>query len=118
MQNTRFVQVLIKTDLILDPAVAPTYFSLAPESGIITLTSAFTEDFYEFVLNITASDNGSCCGGGNSLSSTTTFMIRVMGANAHTPTFTNCSDYDLTSVIEESANYTFVMQVGFACKEL
>ncbi|XP_025076335.1 protocadherin-like protein [Pomacea canaliculata] len=87
-------------------------FSLAQDTGIITLQSAFTQDDYEFVLNITARDDGSCCGGVTSLSNTTYIVIQVMGTNNNKPTFTNCSAYDLSNVFEESPNNSFVIQVS------
>ncbi|PVD20719.1 hypothetical protein C0Q70_18878 [Pomacea canaliculata] len=87
-------------------------FSLAQDTGIITLLSAFTQDDYEFVLNITARDDGSCCGGGTSLSNTTYIVIQVMGTNNYKPTFTTCSAYDLSNVFEESPNNSFVIQVS------
>lgn len=100
--------------LTLFPTGSQSKFSLAQDTGIITLQSAFTQDDYEFVLNITARDDGSCCGSGTSLSNMTYIVIQVMGTNNYKPTFTNCSAYDLSNVVEESPNNSFVIQVDGA----
>ena len=52
-------------------------FNIQAESGLLTLTSAITNSDDRFILEIVAQDDGSCCGGGNTLSSTVRIFVQV-----------------------------------------
>ena len=52
-------------------------FNIQAESGLLTLTSAITNSDDRFKLDIVALDDGSCCGRGNTLSSTVRIFVQV-----------------------------------------
>ena len=63
-----------------------------------------------YKLNITATDNGHCCGGTTSLSNEGLVIVEVKDINNNAPTFPDCGSYN-PSVPEHSDVGTSVEQV-------
>jgi len=63
-----------------------------------------------YPLNVTATDNGRCCGGTTSRASRGVVVFDVKDINNNAPRFTDCSSYNPT-VLEKDNVGTFVIQV-------
>ena len=63
-----------------------------------------------YALNVTATDNGRCCGGTTSRASRGVVVFDVKDINNNAPRFTDCSSYSPT-VLEKDNVGTFVIQV-------
>lgn len=85
-------------------------FQIEPNSGIITLTNAIPPSIPSYVLNITAYDDGSCCGGYPRLSSSSFVIIMIMDINNNNPTFPSCTY--APSVLENQPPGTRVVDVS------
>ncbi|ESO86530.1 hypothetical protein LOTGIDRAFT_167053 [Lottia gigantea] len=86
-------------------------FSIVPQSGLIRLQQKVPSDVNMYVLNITVKDDGSCCGGGTTLSSEANIYVEIVDVNEHKPTFTNCSEYNKASLLENSPSNTPIIKV-------
>jgi len=85
-------------------------FSIDPKSGIITLVGSLDKSHVSYRLNITATDNGRCCGGTTSRSSQGVVVIEIKDVNNNAPKFPDCSTYK--PVVTEKENVgTSVIQV-------
>ncbi|XP_060579771.1 LOW QUALITY PROTEIN: neural-cadherin-like [Ruditapes philippinarum] len=84
-------------------------FRIDPDSGLITLTRGLPESIPFYTLNITAYDDGSCCGEAKSLSSNTFIIVEIKDTNNNQPQFPSCN-YAPT-VLENQDIGTFVVQV-------
>ncbi|KAL4234097.1 hypothetical protein ACF0H5_005750 [Mactra antiquata] len=84
-------------------------FSIDPDSGLITLSSPLPASVPYYTLNITAYDDGSCCGGATTTSSDTYLVVEIKDTNNNQPQFPSC-DYAPT-VLENQDIGTFVVQV-------
>jgi len=85
-------------------------FSIDPKSGIITLDGSLDKAHVSYRLNITATDNGGCCGGTTSRSSRGVVVIEIKDVNNNAPKFPDCSTYK--PVVTEKENVgTSVIQV-------
>ena len=84
-------------------------FEIDPDSGLIKLSGVLPESIPYYTLNITAYDDGSCCGGLTSLSSDSYIVVEIKDTNNNQPQFPNCN-YD--PVVDENQDIgTFVVQV-------
>ncbi|KAK6174384.1 hypothetical protein SNE40_017672 [Patella caerulea] len=86
-------------------------FSINQESGLIRLIRPVPTNVDKYVLNITAKDDGACCGSVISLSSEAYLVVEIVDVNQHKPSFTNCSDYNIASVLEHQSIGTKVITV-------
>jgi len=68
-------------------------FSIDPKSGIITLVGSLDKSHVSYRLNVTATDNGRCCGGTTSRSSRGVVVIEIKDVNNNAPKFPDCSTY-------------------------
>lgn len=85
-------------------------FSIDARSGIITLMSTLDKSRVAYRLNVTATDNGRCCGGATSRSSRGVVIIEVKDVNNNAPKFLDCATYN--PVVLENENVgTPVIQV-------
>lgn len=89
---------------------AENLFQIEPNSGIITLTNVIPPSIPSYVLNITAYDDGSCCGGYPRLSSSSFVIIMIMDINNNNPTFPSCTY--APSVLENQPPGTRVVDVS------
>lgn len=85
-------------------------FRIDPNSGIITLVGQLDKSKVMYKLNITATDNGRCCGGKTSRSSRGLVVVEVKDINNNAPRFPNCADYK-PSVLEREDVGTAVIRV-------
>jgi len=85
-------------------------FSIDPTSGIMTLVGPLDKSRVSYRLNVTATDNGRCCGGTTSKASRGVVVFDVKDINNNAPRFTDCSSYSPT-VLEKDNVGTFVIQV-------
>ncbi|KAM3920083.1 neural-cadherin-like [Leptodactylus fuscus] len=88
-------------------------FLIDPQKGLIRLGSTPLPRLHgtEYVLYVTATDDNSS-GGLQSLTSTTTVMVRVDDINNNKPIFYQCADYSKNaSVLENQPPGTFVLQI-------
>lgn len=85
-------------------------FRIEPSSGIISLTNTIPPSIPSYILNITAYDDGSCCGGYPRLSSSSFVIIMIMDINNNNPTFPSCSY--APSVLENQPPGTRVVDVS------
>ena len=85
-------------------------FSVDPKSGIITLVGALDKTHVSYRLNITATDNGRCCGGTTSRSSRGVVVIEIKDVNNNAPRFPDCATYRPTVMEKENVG-TSVIQV-------
>ena len=85
-------------------------FRIDPNSGIITLVGQLDKSKVMYKLNITATDNGRCCGGKTSRSSRGLVVVEVKDINNNAPRFPNCADYK-PSVLERQDVGTSVIRV-------
>ena len=65
-------------------------FSIKPSSGIIQVIKPIPKSVDSYILNITAKDDGQCCGRTRILSSKMTLTVEVVDAVNQKPRFTNC----------------------------
>lgn len=89
---------------------AENLFQIEPNSGIISLTSTIPPSIPRYVLNVTAYDDGSCCGGYPRLSSSSSVIIMIMDINNNNPTFPSCTY--APSVLENQPPGTRVVDVS------
>lgn len=84
-------------------------FEIDPQSGLIKLTGILPESIPFYTLNITAYDDGSCCGGLTTLSSDSYIVVEIKDTNNNQPQFPDCN---YTPEVPENQNIgTFVVQV-------
>lgn len=86
-------------------------FRIDPSAGLISLARSVREGADFYILNITAYDNGACCGNAKTLSNDSYIIVQVVDINTHKPTFDNCTDYNIAKVKEHSPVGEFVVQV-------
>lgn len=86
-------------------------FRIDPDSGLITLIRSLPESVPFYTLNITAYDDGSCCGEATSLSTDTFIIVEIKDTNNNQPQFPSCNYAPV--VLENQDIGTFVVQVGF-----
>ena len=86
-------------------------FRIDPDSGILTLIGTLDKTRVSYKLNVTARDNGGCCGGKTSLSSDGLVIVEVKDINNNAPKFPDCSSYNPT-VLEHSDVGTSVLRVS------
>jgi len=85
-------------------------FRIDATSGIVTLIAPLDKSRVSYRLNVTATDNGRCCGGTTSRASRGVVVFDVKDINNNAPRFTDCSSYSPT-VLEKDNVGTFVIQV-------
>ncbi len=85
-------------------------FSIDPKSGIITLIGMLDKTRVSYILNVTATDNGRCCGGTTSRTSRGVVVIEIKDINNNAPRFVDCATYK-PSVMENENVGTSVIQV-------
>ena len=86
-------------------------FRIDPNSGIITLVGQMDKSQVMYKLNITATDNGRCCGGKTSRSSRGLVVVEVKDINNKAPRFPQCGTYKPT-VREREDVGTVVIRVS------
>lgn len=91
----------------------PGMFVVDEDSGVIRLGASqprFDKDTYEF--NITATDDGSCCPGGQNTihTSTALVVVKIIDVNDNKPVFKECDTYK-PKVKENEPVGTMVIQV-------
>ncbi|CAL1540107.1 unnamed protein product [Lymnaea stagnalis] len=87
-------------------------FSIKPSSGIIHVAAGTVpSNRSSYTLNITAVDDGSCCGGTQKLESTASFTVEIVEAVNQKPAFVDCLSYSKASFKEESYPGTSVIKV-------
>ena len=85
-------------------------FSIDHKSGIITLVGNLDKRKVIYKLNVTATDNGQCCGGTTSRSSKALVIVEIKDINNNAPRFPDCATYNPT-VLEKENVGTSVIQV-------
>ncbi|KAK3086114.1 hypothetical protein FSP39_013724 [Pinctada imbricata] len=87
-------------------------FAIEPNSGIITLKRSIPRSTPSYTLNVTAYDDGSCCGGYPRLSSESYIVVEIKDINNNNPSFPYCKDgyYDST-IMENQPLGTSVVNV-------
>ena len=85
-------------------------FRIDSTSGIISLVHALDKTKVSYKLNITATDDGRCCGSANSRSSHGVVIVEVKDINNNAPRFADCSNYNPTILEKENVG-TFVIKV-------
>ena len=65
-------------------------FKIEPRSGIISLTNTIPRSVPSYTLNITAYDDGSCCGH-SVLSSDSYIVVEIKDINNNNPYFPSCA---------------------------
>jgi len=85
-------------------------FNIDPKSGIITLVGSLNKAQVAYRLNITAVDNGGCCGGTTSRRNSGIVVIEIKDINNNAPRFLDCATYN-PIVMEKENVGTFVIQV-------
>lgn len=84
------------------------------KTGALRVNQALAEDDDPATLSVTATDDGTCCSGGDSgKHSSVNVIVRIIRAN-RPPTFQFCGDYDRTTFDEEQPPNTVVRKVSFA----
>ena len=86
-------------------------FRIDPNSGILTLEGQMDKSKVSYKLNITATDNGRCCGRKMSRSSRGLVIVEVKDINNNAPRFPECGNYH-PSVAEGEDVGTSVIQVS------
>ncbi|XP_055343968.1 neural-cadherin-like isoform X2 [Paramacrobiotus metropolitanus] len=91
-------------------------FVIDKDTGVIQLWNQPVKlDLDKYELNVTATDDGSCCKAQNGLRHTSTALVivSVTDVNDNKPVFTNCSDYERKrpTVMEEKSQGTYVTTV-------
>ena len=88
-------------------------FRIDESSGIVTLIAPLDKSRVSYSVNVTATDNGRCCGGTTSRASRGVVVFDVKDINNNAPRFTDCSSYSPT-VLEKDNVGTFVIQARHA----
>ena len=79
-------------------------FEIIPKSGLITTTALIPKSKDHYALNITITDDGSCCGrNGPNQFNNTYIIIEITDINEVKPNFENCSTYKDIAEVEENA---------------
>lgn len=89
-------------------------FQITPDTGRVFLWQALPRGKLHYVLNLTAEDDGLCCGTpGIRRQSEAALIVEVMDINDNRPEFPNCTQYQQNppSVKENSAIGSSVFQV-------
>ena len=84
-------------------------FRIDARSGLITLTNIIPAHVPSYTLNVTAYDDGSCCGGFPKLRSDSYVVVEIKDINNNNPRFPRCN-YD-PHIMENMPVGTFVVQV-------
>lgn len=84
-------------------------FRIDARSGLITLTNIIPAHIPSYTLNITAYDDGSCCGGSPKLRSDSYVVVEIKDINNNNPRFPSCSY--APHIMENMAPGTFVVRV-------
>ncbi|XP_071177027.1 neural-cadherin-like isoform X2 [Mytilus edulis] len=84
-------------------------FRIDARSGLITLTNIIPAHIPSYTLNITAYDDGSCCGGSPTLRSDSYVVVEIKDINNNNPRFPSCSY--APHIMENMAPGTFVVRV-------
>ncbi|XP_005089075.2 neural-cadherin [Aplysia californica] len=86
-------------------------FSVA-DTGLVRTIAEIPPDVESYTLIIGAQDDGSCCGGTSSQTSTAVFRIDITDVNQNKPEFTQCSTFENDGKVKElSPPGTAVVQV-------
>ncbi|KAH3768189.1 hypothetical protein DPMN_169401, partial [Dreissena polymorpha] len=85
-------------------------FQIDPTSGLIKLIGSLPDSIPYYTLNITAYDDGSCCGGSPVLSSDSYIVVEVKDTNNNQPQFPSCTY--APQVLENQDIGTAVVQVS------
>lgn len=105
---------LIKNICILILAREERYkiFNIKPSSGIIQVVGDVPPNIDSYTLNISAVDDGSCCGGTVQLESKASFIVEIVDSVNQKPFFKDCLEYSQRAAFkEESEPGTPVIQV-------
>lgn len=87
-------------------------FHIKPSSGIIQVVGNIPPNKNSYTLNISAVDDGSCCGGTIHLESTASFIVDIVDSVNQKPFFKDCLEYSQKAVFnEESEPGTSVIKV-------
>ncbi|CAG5122582.1 unnamed protein product, partial [Candidula unifasciata] len=87
-------------------------FNIKPSSGIIQVVGDVPPNIDSYTLNISAVDDGSCCGGTVQLESKASFIVEIVDSVNQKPFFKDCLDYSQKAAFnEESEPGTPVIQV-------
>ncbi|XP_055891438.1 neural-cadherin-like [Biomphalaria glabrata] len=93
-------------------------FTIKPSSGIIQVSAGTVpSNVNTYTLNITAVDDGSCCGGTQKLESHASFQVQIVEAVNQKPIFVNCLNYSKASFKEESPPGTPIIRVSAEDKD-
>lgn len=87
-------------------------FHIDSTAGLISLARALPDGTDFYILNVTAYDDGSCCGKTNTLSNESYIIVQVVDVNTHKPTFEHCDEYSKAKVKEHTSLGGFVLQVS------
>ena|SRR6218665_2355535 len=87
-------------------------FSIEPKSGILTLVGLLEKSKVSYRLNVTAVDNGGCCGGTTSRRSNGLLSIEVKDINNNAPKFVDCAHFNPVVMERENVG-TIVIQVSY-----
>ncbi|CAH1778847.1 unnamed protein product [Owenia fusiformis] len=71
-------------------------FEMNPNSGVITLVERINTNAVKYVLNVTATDDNSCCRSGTRQHSDGVVIIEVIDVNNNAPKFPDCDSYNPT----------------------
>lgn len=85
-------------------------FSIEPKSGILTLVGQLEKSQVSYRLNVTAVDNGGCCGGTTSRRSNGLLIVDVKDINNNAPKFVDCAHFNPVVMERENVG-TVVIQV-------
>ena len=85
-------------------------FSIDAKSGILTMVGALDKRKVSYKLNITATDNGRCCGGTFSRRNKELVIVEVKDVNNNAPKFPDCASYNPV-VLERENVGTSVIRV-------
>ncbi|GFN86028.1 neural-cadherin [Plakobranchus ocellatus] len=88
-------------------------FRILPSSGVIKVISKVPDLISNYTLNITAVDDGSCCGGLKYQESSISFVVKVVDSVNQKPSFTDCLQYTERAYFEEEMEIgTPILKVG------
>ena len=76
-------------------------FRITPSSGVIKVISKVPETTSSYTLNITAIDDGSCCGHTKYQESSISFPVQIVDSVNQKPSFTDCLQYTDRARFEE-----------------
>lgn len=88
-------------------------FHIDPKSGIITLRGTLDKSKVVYKLNITAVDNGRCCGGQTSRRSKALVIVEIKDINNNAPRFPDCISYNPTVLEKEDVGTSVIQVVSF-----